>query len=210
MVGLHDFEEISNCHYLDWYCICSVICDVRGMDHFYIIILIFIEKHLEMTMVWFLRGCVPNKNVFLSLKIMTCRPGQLRHTTIFVLKWYFDEHILPLTNTVPPCHFKSVGGYTANSIKLQITVQPCLPDGVTRVMTGLVSSRPPNSDKKRAFQNGSVEFMVRSICSRKSEFPSSQSETPSGKPPEVEKSNPETQWNFGKLVIEIQHGGSAH
>ncbi len=45
-----------------------MICDIRGNDHFYIIILIFIEKHNETIMVWFLRGSVPNKDIwYLSL-----------------------------------------------------------------------------------------------------------------------------------------------
>ena len=44
-----------------------MICDIRGYDNVYITILIFIEKHIKMIMVWFLQGSVPNKDVFLSL-----------------------------------------------------------------------------------------------------------------------------------------------
>lgn len=57
-VGLNDFEKISNCNYFDWYC--DMIRDITGKDNFYTIILIFIEKHIKMIMVLFLRGSVPN------------------------------------------------------------------------------------------------------------------------------------------------------
>ncbi len=64
-VGLHDFEKTSNCGYLDWYCNCDmiydVICEVIGNDHFYSVILNFIEKHVTVIMVLFLQE---NKDVF--------------------------------------------------------------------------------------------------------------------------------------------------
>lgn len=37
-----------------------MIRDITGKDNFYTIILIFIEKHIKMIMVLFLRGSVPN------------------------------------------------------------------------------------------------------------------------------------------------------
>lgn len=42
-VGLNDLKNISDCDYVDWYCNCDTICDIRGDDHFYIIILIVID-----------------------------------------------------------------------------------------------------------------------------------------------------------------------
>ncbi len=44
-----------------------MICDSRRNDHFYVIILFFIDKHIELIMVWFLQGCVLNKDASLGL-----------------------------------------------------------------------------------------------------------------------------------------------
>ncbi len=42
---------------MERYCDCDMICDIGGKDDFYIIILIFIEKHMKMILVWFLQEC---------------------------------------------------------------------------------------------------------------------------------------------------------
>ncbi len=57
----------SNCDYLQWHCDCDMICHTGRNDHFYIIILFFTDKHINMIMVWFLQRSAPNKDVFLSL-----------------------------------------------------------------------------------------------------------------------------------------------
>ncbi len=44
-----------------------MICETRRNGHFYIIILFFIDEHIKMITVWFLKVCLPNKDVFLSL-----------------------------------------------------------------------------------------------------------------------------------------------
>ncbi len=41
-----------------------MICNIRGIDNFYIIILIFIEKHQNDLGVIFLRGSVSNKDIW--------------------------------------------------------------------------------------------------------------------------------------------------
>ncbi len=50
-LGLHNFEKISDCDYLHWYCDCDMISAPRGNDHFYISILF--DKHVKMIITWF-------------------------------------------------------------------------------------------------------------------------------------------------------------
>ncbi len=59
-LGLHDFEKMSNCNYLD----CCYSYTIDWHDKCYIIILIFIEK--QMIVVLLLKGSVPTKDGFLS------------------------------------------------------------------------------------------------------------------------------------------------
>ncbi len=122
-VGPHNFEKISNCDYLDRYCDCDMICDIRGNDNFYIIVLIFIEKHVKMIIVWFLKGSVPNKDVLFSLSIVMCRPGQQCGTTIFEIKWYFDTHF-SLNKYCAHFNLKIAAVHIAIWIKIRFIVQP--------------------------------------------------------------------------------------
>ena len=65
-LGLNDFEKISYCDYFDWYRNYDLMCNIRGNDLFYIIILIFIEKHIKMIMVWFFAGICTKQRCFLK------------------------------------------------------------------------------------------------------------------------------------------------
>ncbi len=46
----------SNCYYLDWYCNCKMICDIRGNYHFDIMILIFLDKRIKIIMGEYFHG----------------------------------------------------------------------------------------------------------------------------------------------------------
>ncbi len=44
-----------------------MVCNIRGIYHFYVINLIVIENRTTMIIVWVLQGSVSNKDVFSSL-----------------------------------------------------------------------------------------------------------------------------------------------
>ncbi len=75
--------------------IAIIICNIRGNDHFYIIILI----SLNLIMLLFLQGSVPN-NYFLYFKSVEYYVGHYncaaaQYNTIFELKWSFDTQLSP-------------------------------------------------------------------------------------------------------------------
>ncbi len=76
-----------------YYCICDMICDIRGNNPFYINLLICFEKYITVIMVFFL-GSMLNKDAFLHLQSTVCRPGQLCSITIFELKVILTRTIL--------------------------------------------------------------------------------------------------------------------
>ena len=53
-----------------------MICNIRGNDNFYTILISFLLKNIKMIMVWFLWGFVPN----ISLQNIICRPGHLYYS----------------------------------------------------------------------------------------------------------------------------------
>lgn len=53
LVGLHNLEKQTNCDYFDWYWNCDMYYNCAGINHFWMIILVMIEKYIKMIMVWF-------------------------------------------------------------------------------------------------------------------------------------------------------------
>ncbi len=79
-----------------------MIFGIGGNDHFFIIILLFLEKHNAVNMVWFLQQSVPSKDAF-SKSVeyhVQAQTAQQHHCILF--KLYFGTHIFPVTNIVPP------------------------------------------------------------------------------------------------------------
>ncbi len=85
-----------------------MICDISGNDRFYIIILIFMERHIKNNSnVIFAGTCTKQRCFFMSVNV-TCRAGKLCSSTIFYLKWYFGTHISHVNKIVPLCNLEIV------------------------------------------------------------------------------------------------------
>ncbi len=105
--------------YFDWYCDFDMICSFRVNNKFHDVILIFLEKHVEIIKVWFLQGSVPNKDVFLNLKNVMCRPGNS------AAPQYILKHTFPLEHVLRPLRFQNNSSpYCSFDYVFLLTVQP--------------------------------------------------------------------------------------